>query len=61
MTSFFYEISSSFNLSLGEYVMDPIERFGNDFDCPMKKIKKVKQVSSVNEYQAIFLREVCTS
>ncbi|KAH0781176.1 hypothetical protein KY290_000774 [Solanum tuberosum] len=37
-----------------DYVMALVERFGTDFDDPMEEIKKVKQVGSVKDYQAIF-------
>lgn len=37
-----------------EYVMAMVERFGTDFDDPMEEIKKVKQIGSVKEYQAVF-------
>jgi len=34
--------------------MAMVERFGTDFDDPMEEIKKIKQVGSVKEYQAMF-------
>ncbi|XP_060212277.1 uncharacterized protein LOC132639908 [Lycium barbarum] len=41
-----------------DYIMAMVERFGTYFDDPMEEIKKVKQVGSVVEYQAIFERNL---
>ncbi|KAF3650823.1 hypothetical protein FXO38_16948 [Capsicum annuum] len=40
-----------------EYVIALVERFGSDFDNPMKELK-IKQVGTVNEYQAVFERHL---
>lgn len=37
-----------------KYVMAIVDRFGTDFDDPMEELKKIKQVGSVKEYQAVF-------
>ncbi|PHU07453.1 hypothetical protein BC332_23942 [Capsicum chinense] len=41
-----------------KYAMALIERFGSDYDHPMKKIKKVRQTGSVKDYQVIFERHL---
>lgn len=41
-----------------DHFMALVERFGIDFDDPTKKIKKVKHVGSVKDYQAIFQRNL---
>jgi len=41
-----------------EYVIAMVDRFGTDFDDPMEEIKKIKQVGSVKEYQAMFERHL---
>ncbi|PHT70935.1 hypothetical protein T459_26039 [Capsicum annuum] len=40
-----------------EYVIALVERFGSDFDNPMEELK-IKQVGTVNEYQAVFERHL---
>lgn len=35
-----------------------VEQFGSDFDDPMEELKKIKQVGTVKEYQAVFERHL---
>lgn len=44
--------------SWSDYVRALVERFGTDFEDPMEEIKKIKQVGSVKEYQAILVRNL---
>ncbi|KAH0650469.1 hypothetical protein KY284_030381 [Solanum tuberosum] len=41
-----------------EYVMAMVDRFGTNFYDPLEEIKKIKQVGSMKEYQAMFERHL---
>ncbi|KAH0743318.1 hypothetical protein KY290_031311 [Solanum tuberosum] len=41
-----------------EYVMSMVDRLGTDFYDPLEEIKKIKQVGSMKEYQAMFERHL---